>query len=567
MAKFNKPGTRQTLSDDERVAEETKSANYEGGESFNAATPEQGLAKLVINNLLEDKFYIDAESSMQEIIDAFEKAADTNPKFPVQLAAFAREEMGQRTVPQLLVTLAANHEDSSKYIPDYATTIMQRGDEPAEVIAAHNSLYGEEATRKMNNQLRKGIEMALNTFDEYEFAKYDKPGREVRPRDVLNVVHPTDYDEEHDELFGKIAKGELDDYPEVDTLDTPETWEVLVSEKVKNRIPEDWTPAKRQAEKEASERTFGWNDPDEGEWVIQRAEEISGLDYRKEIKPVKDKAKAEAYRELLSENKMGMFAKIRNLRNMLEVGLDPEEILDDSDLEYVLSDGSKMYPFRFYQAYKAVKDDLGDYPELEDWLSEAVDGTASNLPEHMDGTFAAVDISGSMNAGMAKNSNLELTEIAQLFGAVMKRNGSDVVSFNTDVYELEAHHNTPTFELMNKIPDAGGSTDGWKVIQKLIDEDRTDIERVVFLTDEQLWNSTTYGRNSSKTFKEAWDEYKEDVNPDAKLYIIDISSYGDLSMPENYSDVFRISGWTSKVLSFIEYAEDEDEFIQEIKDY
>ena len=568
--KFNKPGTRQTS--DEEVADETRTTNYEGGESFNAATAEQGLAKLVINNLMEDKFYIDAEDSMEEIIEAFEEAADENPKFPVQLAAFAREEMNQRTVPQLLVTLAANHEDSSKYIPEYATDIMQRADEPAEVIAAHNALYGEEATRKLNNQLRKGMEKALNTFDAYEFSKYDKPGREIRPRDVINIVHPTDYDEEHDELFRKIAKGELDDYPEVDSLDTPRTWEVLVSQKVKDRIPEEWTPAKKQAENEADQRTFGWDDPEEGEWVIKRAEEISGLDYRKEVKAIKDEAKAEAYRELLNENKMGIFAKIRNLRNMLEVGLDPEEMLDDDDLEYVLSDRSQLYPFRFYQAYKAVKEGIDEnHPELEEWLSEAVDGISSNLPEHLDGTVVGVDISGSMRSGIAKNSNLELTEIAELFGSVFKRNGADVYAFNDNLHPIEAHTNTPTFELMNKIPDAGGSTDGWKVIKDLKDNKKTDIERVVFITDEQLWNSNSrsygYGSNETeKSFKEHWDEYKE-MNPDASLFILDISSYGDMMMPEGYSDVYRISGWNSKIMEFVDYAENEQEFIEEIKNY
>ncbi len=35
--------------------EETKKQNYEGGEAFEPATPEMGLYKVVINNLLENK--------------------------------------------------------------------------------------------------------------------------------------------------------------------------------------------------------------------------------------------------------------------------------------------------------------------------------------------------------------------------------------------------------------------------------------------------------------------------------------------------------------------------------
>ena len=48
--------------------------------------------------------------------------------------------------------------------------------------------------------------------------------------DVLNRVHPTPVDEEQAELFERFMRGDLDDYPEVDPLPSPSTWETVISE-------------------------------------------------------------------------------------------------------------------------------------------------------------------------------------------------------------------------------------------------------------------------------------------------------------------------------------------------
>jgi 60 kDa SS-A/Ro ribonucleoprotein len=81
---------------------------------------------------------------------------------------------------------------------------------------------------------------------------------------------------------------------------------------------------------------------------------------------------------------------------------------------------------------------------------------------------------------------------------------------------------------------------------------------VAIFTDMQIWA----GRHS---VKDAWDGYTRDVAPDANLYIIDLSSYGDLVMPEGYNNVFRVSGWNSNVVKHIKYANQEDEAIRTVE--
>jgi len=86
----------------------------------------------------------------------------------------------------------------------------------------------------------------------------------------------------------------------------------------------------------------------------------------------------------------------------------------------------------------------------------------------------------------------------------------------------------------------------------------------------QIWDSTHsrgIGRSrTSNTVKDYWDEYTSRVNPDAQLYIVDLSSYdGGLVMPEGYNNVYRISGWNDNIVKHIQYADNEDAAIREVE--
>jgi len=487
------------------VAERTKTKNLAGSEAFEPDSPEMALYKVTINNLLEDTYYREDIEELRDLKKKFEACADDNPEFVLKLAAFARDEMGLRDVPQVLLVMASKYEKTKEYVRDYADQIMVRADEPCTVVAIHNEFYGE--TTSISKPLRKGIEDALHNFDLYQFDKYDNRNRMVNIRDVINRVHPAPRDDLRDEAFERLMKGDNDSYPEVEPLNESQgaTWETVLTEKGNN---------------------------------------------------------AEAWREALG--RMGIMAKLRNVRNMKESGLRSKEIFGDYDLESVRK--SRMFPFRVYQSYKAAKDaNVGDL-DLDKWMSSAIDTSTENLPDRLENTLSVADISGSMNNPVSEKSNLTMREIATLFTASVGRKGADTAAFARNFMRVDAHGMTPTLELREKIERAevGGTTNGWKVFKQLRQEDKK-YDRIVMFTDMQLWDSRSYRKNTS--FQEQWRRYKEEIAPDAKLYLIDLSSYGDLVTPEGAEDVYNISGWTEKVIDFIEYAEDEDEIIREIEDY
>lgn len=591
------------------VAEQTRSTNEEGGVSFDPHSPELGLYKVVITNLLDDTFYDSVEESFDKVWDAFERCADENPEFVLQLAAYARQEEGFRDIAQLLLVLAANHRPSedgvdvgpewaAHYVPEYAPAIIDRTDEFNTVVSYQLRGFGKPIPRP----LRQGIEDALHkkysvvkyetddgyetnretwieaeddepfdgpkttleedgrevvdvgyVHDEYTFTKYSQRDKEVSLHDVINLVRPNPRSEDRDELFGRVVKGELDDHPDVEPLREDRTWESELSE-------DD------------------------------------------------DRTDAEKFRERLDD--MGLMARVRNLRNMLEAGLTGEEIFDyDQSFEDGVGDGgftgstpevfgpeskrtvrnSKMFPFRFYQAYKACTDTeptLGHNTDnyfhvsgngvLDDvskeWLESAIDASVENLPDTIENTYVAIDTSGSMFSPVSGNSELDCVEIGALFGAVLMKRGCEAGVFATDFKHVVANDNAlddlSVFELAEEILEAGsgvgGGTDGGQVVADLRERDWGDYDRVVYLTDLQLWGGTGglgYGSSSLTT---EWDNYRDAVETDPTLYTIDLASYGDLKMPESRTDVIQVSGWSESVIEFIDKYENGDEVIDEI---
>jgi hypothetical protein len=88
-------------------------------------------------------------------------------------------------------------------------------------------------------------------------------------------------------------------------------------------------------------------------------------------------------------------------------------------------------------------------------------------------------------------------------------------------------------------------------------------DRIVMLTDMQIWDSTSFRRNGNSV-KSSFDRYREEVSSEPALYMLDLSSYGDLATPEGYEGVFNVSGWNDNILDFIQYAESPGGIIEQV---
>ncbi len=495
------------------VAEATRTTNHEGGEAFAPADPRLALYKRTINQLLEGSFYESDDEQLAAVVRRFDAAANEDPEFVLKLAAYARQELYLRDIPQVLLVLAANDDrfkdDSDEsLIREWAPAIIQRMDETATALAVHDQLFGGTAPWP----LRRGIEDALCAMaDAYTLGKYDRSRREVTLHDVFNRVHPEPIDDEQDVLFERFMRGDLDDYPDVDPVPPPNTWETVISER--------------------------GNTQDAWELLIE------GDEYT-----------------------LPLFATIRNLRNMLQAGVDEDTIVSHLDLEAVRR--APLYPFRYYQAYTALQDADLRAPAVERWLEDAIDVATETVPDGLGETFVAVDLSGSMDHPLSQNSTLRLKEIGALFGAILAGQGATVGGFGDDFRTVPMHVDTPVLQCHDAIlaidEDVGHATNGWKAIDYLRSRSAS-VERIVLFTDMQIWDSTPFTARDDRTVKTAFDAYRDEVSSNTALYLVDLAAYGDLVTPDGYENVYNISGWSENVLSFIDHAETPMQIIDEIE--
>lgn len=225
--------------------------------------------------LWEDSFY----ESGSQTADRIAALVKTLPFADVAAVAVeARERFHLRHVPLwLIVCLLRARKESGRAMGDLIFNVIQRADEPGELLAMY---WKAQPDAPITKQMKVGLSRALKKFNAYQLAKYNRDTT-VKLRDVLFLVHAKPRDEA---LFKRLAD---------DTLDTPETWEVLLS---------------------------------------------------------KGGDKKAVFEHLMLDRKLGGLAFLRNLRGMLEANVDEDLI---REYGYVV-DVSRVLPARFVAAARAA---------------------------------------------------------------------------------------------------------------------------------------------------------------------------------------------------------------------
>lgn len=480
--------------------------NYEGEKAFKGDKYLDLYLRTVSQLVMTDKFYGDKESQYQEWITMVREMATTDPVFLLQLAAYTRNEMKLRTAPIAMLTEVViethdnyNNQHTYDYVHKYAPKIIQRADELAEIIAYYVSVKGKIGTdTPKKNSLPRTLKTVINNlilsdkFSEYNLIKNDKNNAAVTLRDVIRITHPKPKDRQTSEFFRKIVKRESF----ADIAD--ETWEGIISSKGSTQ---------------------------------------------------------EAWSEAVAV--MPIFATVRNLRNLFDNSV-PFHLIEKHVLSKLgdeeLVRKSRMLPFRFYQAYKEVKErNFETSAALEKAILFA---TKHNVPKLEGLTAIFVDVSGSMGNTLNSNSSMSYKEIGALFGTIlyksMGENRTLLCSYDDNIYPIKAYENDSIFHIMNQVMGGhNGGTDAWKCIQVLLNNNLR-VDNIVFLSDEQSYNSSF---TSSDTVEKKLSKYRNQINPNVILYDIDLSGYGTLQFsPGNYRNVF-MGGWSERVFDLMNIME------------
>lgn len=212
MSKFNTAGTRPAASSPIAGERSPGGVTHEGGDGYRRDTKSELFLLAVTNMVGENTFYETGDERDTRYAALVRKAALADPEWTARFLCWLRSEANMRTAAivgaaeyvRARLTAATDDRSSAAITANRAVvgSVLQRADEPGELLAYWTSLYG----RKIPKPVKRGVaDAAVRLFHEKSFLKWDSDARAFRFADVLGLAHPDPKDAAQDALFQHIV--------------------------------------------------------------------------------------------------------------------------------------------------------------------------------------------------------------------------------------------------------------------------------------------------------------------------------------------------------------------------
>jgi 60 kDa SS-A/Ro ribonucleoprotein len=517
--KFNTPGqipVAQTAM--------PSTTTFEGAPSFKLDSIMELYMAVATTLMGEPKFYESGDDRAKRIRRLISSAVTAGEVETVaKLAVYCRETLNLRSVPIFItVTLAKELRDQSiKWdgLRRLTNRVIQRADEVREMFAASESIFGDATDNKL---FKRTAPKALLKGIGDALNKFDEY-QVAKYRGGSGSVSFKDVLRVVHPKPANESKGLMFAKIMADTLAPADTWE--------NKISNDGSTS-------------------------------------------------ENWQSVANDPKVGIMAKLRNLRNFVKHNVDLTNVIAHlTNPTAVLN--SKQLPFRWYTAYRelggstlkknwyynAPTPDVAAPAELLSALEDAFDLSIANLPDLGDDVLIIADQSGSMQSPISSKSTVTCAEIAAVlatgvwFNQTRLGKRAFVAGFadRGKVYSWSKRTSalSAAKEMMNT--DLGGSSridTAWQAAKDAGLKPTT----IIVLSDMQMTGSGGYSRYDSIMNPEAYG--LADVNV-LKLSI-NLQGYDNTPLASN-NGWYQLSGWSEKIFNFVEAMRDPSGAIDIIK--
>lgn len=399
-------------------------------------------------------------------------------RFVAKAALYARRKAGMRSVSHLVAGEIAHSVKGQEWTKRFFQRIVFRADDVLEILSYCIAVYG----KPIPNALKKGLGNALADFDAYQLAKYRRESAQLKMVDAVNLVHPP-----HSEALAQLVKG---------TLAPANTWEAKL------------TLAGQSAKSDREKRVN----------------------------------KAHVWSALVRERKIGYFALLRNLRNILEQAPQLTDEVAKLLVDQKLIRKSLVLPFRFRVALDALEAfgvERGKRQKIVRALNKAVSRSLVNVPCFGGRTLVAMDCSGSMLGKPMK--------IGSLFASVLyKTNDADLMLFSGDARFVRYNPDDGLLSIAQRIEESAewSGTNFHAIFQRA----NQAYDRVVILSDMQAWVGHW-------TPKESFERFVNKVGKRPRVYTFDLAGYGSMQFPER--DVYALAGFSEKTFETMRFLEED----------
>lgn len=196
MAKFN-----------EKISTTPNAVSYEGSAVYEKSLIEEWL-NLLFSSYFENRFYENDKTQFYRFCRLTIKMIDVyGAEFVAKAAFFARNELGMRSVSQMVAAILNSYQFTDKRT--FFCNYCHRPDDVAEIFAAVEALC-----TKRSHALVRGTADYLSTLSPYALGKYKLNSHKYNMFDLINITH---------------ANSQAIDMYKTGELAAPDTWEVAIS--------------------------------------------------------------------------------------------------------------------------------------------------------------------------------------------------------------------------------------------------------------------------------------------------------------------------------------------------
>ncbi len=439
------------------------------------------LATLVLTSFFADRFYAKAGDDQDRIVKLVNEAAIAGDlEFAAKTALYARHVHGLRSTSHVLAAEIARVARKAPWLKRFLRQIVFRPDDMKEIASYYALKYTDGKVRQIPNAMRRGFALAMEEMSGYQLAKYN--GNDgVTLVDLVNICHPRST---KNEALTALMKGKLA---------SADTWETALTE------------AGKVAESEG---------------------ELENL-------------KADAWMRLLVEKKLGIFACLRNLRNIIQQAPEAAPLAAALLTNKELISKSKILPFQFEKAAKVLRalPDAEGRNRLALALDEAQDFACDNVPRFDGSTLIALDTSGSMNG--------DPIEIGSLFAAILMKSNptADLMWFHDRAGFMRVNPRNSVSTIKKEINDQ--RTSGGTCFAAIFAAAKQKYDRIIILSDMQSWQHDT--PRALKAYRAQY------PNCHPFLYSFDLNGHGTSQFPEER--ICTVAGWSDKVFEVMKLGE------------
>ncbi|MGN6972753.1 vWA domain-containing protein [Neisseria sp. P0006.S004] len=480
----------------------TDTHNEAGGIAY-TLTPKQQLAQLAATGCLNNTYYADAQSQLDQVLKL---AESLDAEFIAKTAVYARQKGFMKDMPALLLAVLAQKDvnmlarvfdqvvDNGKMLRNFAQIIRS----------------GAVGRKSFGNRPKKLMQTWLLTATEKQLLNA-AIGNAPSLADVVKMVHPKPREAWRAAWFAWL-------------IGKPYDREALPPI---TRAFEDYKQSREGELPNVPFQMLTALDLNSGDWA-QIACNGSWQQVRQNLNTF-----------LRHE----VFAKSKNIKMVAE------KLRDETAIAR-----ARVLPYQLLTAYQATSNQMPS--EIREALQDAMETAVQNVPVIQGKVMVCPDVSGSMHSPAtgyrgSATTKTRCIDIAALVSAAMLRTNPQarVIPFEQITVNVKLNPRDSIMTNAEKLANVGGGGTACSAPLAMLNREKADVDLVVIVSDNESWADDSQGWGTTTSLMKEWDILKRRC-PEAKLVCLDIQPYTK-AQARNRQDILNIGGFSDQVFSLI----------------